>query len=229
MDPAIEILAVHGWGFDGRSWDALSRIVDDGARFRRYDRGYFGSPRVVSWQAGSGTARVLFIHSMGLVFCEELVSRADVIVCFGAFRSFHPDDPDARRRSRRILARMRTRLAREPLSVLRAFHERCGVWSPARPARERDVDVALLDRDLARLDTGPLPVEALARSREIHLLHGERDEIVGRAEALRLAEALGAGAVVRSIPRAGHALPLTHPRECWDRLRPHLSRLGRGG
>ena len=78
-------------------------------------------------------------------------------------------------------------------------------------------------RDLQLLQESVLELAAIPAATRVLILHGRRDRVVPveRAEEL---SALLPNSALTIVAEAGHALPLTHPRACWE----HVERAWRG-
>ncbi len=206
----VDVVAQHGWGFGAGCWDRWRAILPAGFALHCPDRGYFGPVATVAVRP-----RIVLAHSLGLHLLPPRIWGAELIAILSGFRHFHA--PCARRvaRSRRTVAQMLARLEREPAALLADFYARCGVPPDSRwPGA---IDVASLRRDLQLLQESALELAAIPAATRVLILHGRRDRVVPveRAEEL---SALRPNSVLAIVAEAGHALPLTHPRACWERV-----------
>jgi len=170
------VIALHGWGLSSATWEGWASAWAPEARVQLFERGYFASPREVSWpsevtrsaeEARSseaahsggraepgpssvpppGPSRVLLIHSMGILFASpELLAGADLLVLLASFPHFHPASEREGARSRRLLGRMRRRFPADPGGVLREFRHRCDL-----PEVDKEVTLERVGFDAARL------------------------------------------------------------------------------
>jgi len=210
----VEVLLQHGWAWDASCFSAWQSTVPGAFRLAAADRGYFGSPAL-----SPARPQLVVAHSFGLhLLAPEYLDRARLVVIIGGFRSFHPEEGAASRRSQRLIARMRQRLRREPEDLLRDFYARCFYPEESPFVAPASPDLGLLGQDLEKLDTHTLDLEPLAAVERLLLLHGSRDCIVPLERATRLHRELSASSL-QIIEGAGHALPFTHAPQCWEFIR----------
>ncbi len=74
-----------------------------------------------------------------------------------------------------------------------------------------------LRRDLQLLQESALELSAIPVAAQVLILHGSRDRVVPVERAEELGEMLPNSALA-IVAEAGHALPLTHPYACWERV-----------
>lgn len=185
------VVLVHGWGFDAGVWDTVRPLLD-GMEVRALDLGFFGTPDL----ALPETVDLAVGHSMGVLWLlTEARGRFRRLAAVNGFPRFTtaPDYPHGT--PPRMVERMASRLAQDPVAVLDAFRARCG----AGPA-EQVPDAARLAWGLDLLlrgDGRPVPSGTPA-------LAGEADPIVP-PEASR-------DAFSHCLFRpGGHLLPLSDP------------------
>ena len=231
-----DIITYHGWGFGRTCWnDWLEQFREQGHRFNTFDRGYFDKAsqaeehrptNVLSFadnavsDLGKTSQRILLLHSFGLHLCPiETIQKAEQVVIFGSFLCFHPEEPRLNRRSKRVVGKMGDRLQTHPIEVLQQFWANCYAPVSSVEKRElREVNVPLLHQDLERLNTvtieenSPL-LMALRQVPALTIIHGEADQIVPLSQGATLADAVSAPLI--TVPDAGHALPFSHPDQCW--------------
>ena len=207
----VDVVAQHGWGFGAWCWDRWRDALPAGFALHCPDRGYFG-PAV----AVAARPRIVLAHSLGLhLLSSQLCATAELIVVISGFRSFHASCARQARRSRRTVEQMLARLEREPAALLADFYARCG--APPDRRWPRAVDVGGLRRDLQLLQESALELSAIPVAAQVLILHGSRDRVV----PVERAEELGAmlpNSALALVAEAGHALPLTHPGACWERV-----------
>ena len=143
------------------------------------------------------------------------MGTAELIVVISGFSSFHSPCDRQARRSRRTVEQMLARLEREPAALLTDFYARCGVPLDSRWTEAIDADG--LRRDLQLLQESVLELAAIPAAAQVLILHGSRDRVVPVERAEELRELLPNSALA-IVAEAGHALPLTHVRACWERV-----------
>ena len=79
------------------------------------------------------------------------------------------------------------------------------------------IDVGSLRRDLQLLQESVLELSAIPAAAQVLILHGSRDRVVPVERAEELCELLPNSALA-IVAEAGHALPMTHTRTCWERV-----------
>lgn len=212
----VDVVAQHGWGFGAGCWDRWREVLPASFALHCPDRGYFGPAATVA-----ARPRIVLAHSLGSHLLPPSLWTADLIAIISGFHRFHSPHARQVQRSRRTVELMLARLEREPAALLADFYARCG----APPARRQPkvIDAAILRRDLHLLQESVLEPAAIPAAARVLILHGRRDRVapVERAEEL---SALLPNSVLTIVEEAGHALPLTHPRACWE----HVERAWRG-
>ena len=205
---AIEVVAQHGWGFGAWCWDDWRAVMPADFALHCLDRGYFG-PATIDVPS---RPQILIVHSLGLhLLTPDLAAGAGAIVVLGGFRHFHPEDERLARRSRHAVEKMALRLGREPRALLADFYARCGM---AQARAQDELDIERLYGDLMLLQEHELDMDFLQTGVPVRIIHGAEDRIVPLAKAGQLHE-LVPGSALTVLPGAGHALPITHIRECW--------------
>ena len=206
----VDVVAQHGWGFGAWCWDRWRDVLPAGFALHCPDRGYFG-PAV----AVAARPRIVLAHSFGLHLLSPQLWVAELIVILSGFRSFHSASARQARRSRRTVEQMLVRLEREPAALLADFYARCGAPPDSRWPGAIDADG--LRRDLQLLQESVLELSAIPGTAQVLILHGSRDRVVPVERAEELREMLPNSALA-IVAEAGHALPLTHARACWERI-----------
>lgn len=206
----VNVVAQHGWGFGPGCWDRWRDVLPASFALHCPDRGYFGPASTVA-----ARPRIVLAHSLGLHLLPRRLWEAELLAILSGFRHFH--SPCARRtqRSRRTVAQMLMRLEREPAALLADFYARCD--APPDSRWLGTIDVASLRRDLQLLQENVLELAAIPAAARVLILHGRRDRVVPveRAEEL---SALLPNSEFAIVAEAAHALPLTHPKACWERI-----------
>lgn len=207
----VDVVAQHGWGFGAWCWDRWRDVLPANFALHCPDRGYFGPAVAVSVRP-----RIVLAHSLGLhLLSPQLWATAELIVIISGFRSFHSACDRQARRSRRTVEQMLVRLEREPAALLADFYARCG--SPPDSPWTGIIDADGLRRDLHLLQESVLELAAIPAAAQVLILHGSRDRVVPVERAEELRELLPNSAFA-IVAEAGHALPLTHVRACWERI-----------
>ena len=199
----MNLLFVHGWGFDRSFWQPLAALLADLPQAID-DRGYFGTPEAVS----SGGPFIAVTHSFGTmrVLAAPPAGLVGVLAINGFARfAASPDYPGV---PPRVIDRMLRRFDEAPRTVLSEFRRQCG-----GDADFGEIDAALLHEDLSRLrhDEAPLPPVPVVS------LQGTRDPLLPEAMRAQVFE----GAAVRRVDCAngGHLLPREAPEFCAAVLR----------
>ena len=207
----VDVVAQHGWGFGAWCWDRWRDVLPANFALHCPDRRYFGPAVAVEVQP-----RIVVAHSLGLhLLSPQLWATAELIVVLSGFRSFHSACARQARRSRRTVEQMLARLEREPAALLADFYARCGTPPDSRWPESIDADG--LRRDLQLLQESVLELSAIPAAAQVLILHGSRDRVVPVERAEELREMLPNSALA-IVAEAGHALPLTHARACWERV-----------
>ena len=215
----VDVVAQHGWGFGAWCWDRWRDVLPANFALHCPDLGYFGPAVAVAAQP-----RIVVAHSLGLhLLPPQLCVAAELIVVISGFRSFHSACARQARRSRRTVEQMMARLEREPAALLADFYTRCGTPSDSDSTELAEVrwpesiDADGLRRDLQLLQESVLELSAIPAAAQVLILHGSRDRVVPVERAEELREMLPNSALA-IVAEAGHALPLTHTRACWERV-----------
>ena len=206
----VDVVAQHGWGFGAWCWERWRDVLPAGFALHCPDRGYFGPAVEVA-----ARPRIVLAHSLGLHLLSPQLWVAELIVVMSGFRSFHSPCIRQARRSRRTVEQMLARLEREPAALLADFYARCGAPSDSRWPGAIGADS--LRRDLQLLQESVLELSAIPAAAQVLILHGSRDRVVPVERAEELRELLPNSALA-IVAEAGHALPLTHVRTCWERV-----------
>lgn len=209
----LDILAFHGWGFDSGFWKNWPKLLPSSVRFNAADRGYFLNKKSPEFLSDS-SHKVLFLHSFGLHWCPiDLLEESTCIVIFNSFKDFHSNDE---KRSKEILRSMLSELEHHPKKVLKKF------WQNAfYPHKEKNLpgfkfDKKLLLEDLNKLNTSKIDTDQLKNGKPIISLDGGKDRILTTIQGKTFTELTEGNAVYHFIKEAGHALPATHPNDCWS-------------
>jgi len=212
----IELILVHGWGFESGCWEDWQKLAGLQLTEQPYERGYFGRRNQLESLPPPQGRRVVVAHSLGAHFLTpELLAKTELLVLVASFGQYHDGFTD-QRRSRATTEAMRRKVIRSPLMVVADFHTRCG-YKTAFIADSSTFNTDLLAADLELLDQHRIDAKILANIPKVLLLHGGNDEInpISNSELLR--DALP-GSVLKVHPDAPHALPFTHSNWCIDAI-----------
>lgn len=222
MDDRTEFLAFHGWAFDRHCWDSWKGTVPGGCKFKSFDRGYFNGVQNVNFSENS-SARIIFTHSYGLHMCPpELLGRADLLIIFGGFLTFHPQAARFRRRSRLVLQQMIKQFQDTPGAVLKEFWNNTYHPRPAPDFEPDEFNRGRLLNDLRSLNESKLETGSLKMPGKICILHGSRDGIVPKAKGRELYNKFRDKGSYFEVKEAGHALPFTHMEQSWNFIKPKI-------
>ncbi|MDB5697427.1 MAG: bioH [Alphaproteobacteria bacterium] len=207
MTTDLTLLFVHGWGFDASFWRPLRQALGYQPSIAA-DLGDFGAPH---WPKVPGPV-IAIGHSLGaLLLLREPPLDCRALIAINGFDHFTQCD-DAPGVAPRIVDRMLDKFDMEPRKVLSEFHQRCGEDGPlGRPDRRR------LREHLALLRDADERSRSAAWQPPIFSLQGGCDPILPVAAHDQLFAR--AGHVTRFVhPSGGHALPLSDPSWCVDRI-----------
>lgn len=157
---------------------------------------------------------ILVCHSLGIhLVPQPLIRLADMVVIISGFAHFHGKTAADGRFSKRHIQRMRSRLAVEPVQLIRDFHRDCDYLESTIDCEA--VSTSLLAADLQILDESRLKQAHCQEWPPTLLIHGQDDRIVLPQRAEELAT-LPTFSQLRIIEGAGHGIPFTKPRLCLD-------------
>jgi pimeloyl-[acyl-carrier protein] methyl ester esterase len=213
----LQVIAMHGWGRDARTWDPWQRATTSlGWRWQTGERGYGRfSPRIPGWpEHASGTRRLVIGRSLGPHMVPvDVFRRADIVVLLASFATFVPPGREGRR-TRAALAGMAACLEDEirARAMLEAFTAR--IVEPQSPdlLPTGPLDGALDEDNRSRLrqdldllaKCDGLP-SGFPRSARVLIVEAEEDRIVEPKARRMLREALPEAEVI-TLPGVGHAL-----------------------
>lgn len=215
MESKIEILAFHGWGFDSTFWNPWKEVLPNDILLKPADRGYFGGEFKPEFSENAHN-KILFLHSFGVHWCPiELFLKADFIIIFNGFNSFHPLDRREKSKSKKVLSLMVKQFKTNPKMVLNAFHKNCFYPSTHSQHELNWMNTTRLKTDLASLHKTRLkfPKEF---STDWVILDASKDKIVpgSRGEELSVPGSTN----YCNFEEFGHALPVVNILDCWSYL-----------
>ncbi|MEX0721312.1 MAG: hypothetical protein WD059_11630 [Balneolaceae bacterium] len=212
----MEIIAYHGWGFGSDFWNPWKDLLPREVIFKTAGRGYFFEeikPRF----SNSESPKILFLHSFGLHWCPpKQIERADCIVIFNGFRTFHPEEEPAKTMSERVLRKMISGFKKDPQKVLSEFWKNTFHPFEASYKNTSEIDSSLLLKDLELLDSSRFNTASFQDGKPIISIDGGRDKILGKPRGKEFTELTKRDAVYHFIQEAGHSLPATFASDCWS-------------
>lgn len=198
----MNLLFVHGWGFDASIWQSVADRLDQWA-CAFVERGYFGEAHIPEMSEPF----VLVAHSFGAMWALRNVSpNCRGLVAVNGFDCFAAR-PDFTGVPSRLLDRMIAQFDQEPKAVVGEFRRRCGASAPCG-----EPDVARLRDDLLAMRDVDCRAETARVGWPILSLQGTDDPIL--PPAMREAVFASASQAERKTFEGGHLLPLTVPDFC---------------
>jgi len=217
MHLPLDVLAMHGWGRDARTWDDWTNATQPlGWQWQTGERGYGDlPPRVPGWpDPSNGARRLVMGRSLGPhLVPAEVLRKADAVVLMASFAQFVPPGRPGRR-VRAALAGMAACLEDEAKArtMLRNFLLKVASPQSAELLRAGPADGPLdgnnrarLRKDLALLECCSGLPDGFPRDAKVLIVEAGQDQIV-EPEARAMLRAALPGADVISLPDAGHAL-----------------------
>ncbi|MGB8275008.1 MAG: alpha/beta hydrolase [Alphaproteobacteria bacterium] len=213
MSGSCCLALVHGWGSDDQVWEPLRTLLPD-MEIETFDLGFFGRPRRPEM---ASRERVIAVgHSLGFLWLlHERPWGWRALISIGGFSRFTraPDFPEGV--EDRILSRMTARLREDPARVVEEFRERCGCPGHGLPPH---LDTERLGQGLGWLAEWD-ERDALAAERcPVLALFAYDDAVVPPMLSERVFASRRSTVVGRS-DHGGHALPVTRPEWCAERIR----------
>lgn len=199
MTAQMELVLVHGWGFHGGIWKALSERLSD-RHHGLVDLGFVrdGPKGIGTWPDNA----VYVGHSFGLLWLlKHGPKNMRGLVSIAGFDCFHIHGDTV------ALADMKAGLERNPGAQMRSFWRACGLDKPIEPATP---DPATLKAGLDWLGAWDARAERAALDCPILALGSADDAIVPGP----MSEAVWQGQDLRMRETGGHGLPLTEPDWC---------------
>ena len=158
-----------------------------------------------------------------------------MLVIFNGFQTLHPTEGKPQRYSQRVLKQMIQQCTKDPKQVLREFYQNTYDPIPVPESLKSELDQKLpnlqqdlLVQDLQALDHCCLEFDVdlnLKNLRRLVRLQGTVDRIVPVSQKQKIALPVEGEILLNLIPDAGHALPFSHFRHCWNALEPLFSLL----
>lgn len=204
----IEFILQHGWGLSAACWDSWVEILKKDNIVSVPDRGYFGN-RLDIDSFKTDNIKVLVSHSFGLyLFPETALKQADFLVIISGFTRFHPEDAREKRRSSMLMRFMRKKVELEPEKLLIDFYN----GHDLRGKFDLAPDSKILSEDLRAIDEDEPDMASIGRIKNILIVQGGEDRVVGRSRADYLRNRLPQSKLA-FFKDGDHALPFTSPNE----------------
>ena len=213
-----DIIFVHGWGEDSRIWEGLAKCLS-GYNHHFIDLGFIGEESENDSKAQTAVpisdSAIFVSHSLGTLWILnhiplEKISALAAINGFGRFTDFAGND---------VLKIMAKSLQRNKILQLEMFWKNCNFPENMQQMYKPMLNGNVLSQGLEWLSTwdqyGKLQ-ELIARGVPVLSLGGEKDKILPPNIMRTHWENLGVNLVMNE--QAGHALPLTHPEWCAEKI-----------
>jgi pimeloyl-[acyl-carrier protein] methyl ester esterase len=198
----VELVFIHGWGFDTRFWDALAAQIPQ-FRQSRLNLGFFDEAPLTP--VSDPQSKILVGHSLGFIYGMKQGGWKRWIA-INAFPRFVTTATQTGCIPTANLREMRARLQREPAKTLQGFYKMIGAMPVAgtpNTGRLRDGLDELRDGDITGI-LSTLDVPGL-------VLVGAEDPLVPKVVSREL------GSFARNFmlhEKGGHLLPQTDPSWC---------------
>jgi pimeloyl-[acyl-carrier protein] methyl ester esterase len=134
----VELVFIHGWGFDARFWNDLAPLLPPASQ-QRVDLGFFGAPRSLE---ANGSPQILIGHSLGFMHGITIGKNWKGWIAINGFARFP---------NKAQLAPMKERLKKNPPATLREFYRHIGA-----PPVTGKADVKRLEAGLDELKEGDI-------------------------------------------------------------------------
>jgi len=198
----MKLVFAHGWSFDAAFWHPLHQAL--------------GQPEAVFLERGYGSAPaftalpedpfIMIGHSAGVLWAlTRDLSSCRGVIAFNGFSRFSQSEDFASGTPKRVLTRMRSRLACATLETITQFRQQ---FEPFLPC-DTMLDKQALEAGLTELLETDGREAARGWGRALTAIHGAQDELVSTA----MHEASFPEAT-RHVMEGGHLLPVTAPHAC---------------
>jgi pimeloyl-[acyl-carrier protein] methyl ester esterase len=199
----MELVFIHGWGFDARFWDALGALLPKYEK-RRVDFGYFGTPAPIPTSPDS----ILIGHSLGFLHGIRQKQGWRGWVAINSFRRFLRTDTQAGCASDAELRELKIGLSADPARALDTFYDRIEA-----PVPEGMPDLERLRAGLEELRYGDISGTLEQMDARGLVLASRNDPLVSPKVSEALCASVRHGEL-RWHETGGHALPLRDPDWC---------------
>jgi pimeloyl-[acyl-carrier protein] methyl ester esterase len=230
--PPTQVIAMHGWAGDSRSWEPFAAAAEPlGWQWITPNRGYGSQPpRAAAWDPGCGASgqcprRVVIAHSLGPhLLPAAVLAEADAVVLLASFGRFVPEGREGRRLETALAGMAQALAGEDATPLLRQFLAEAAAPQtldqlPSTildgPLPEQGRERLLADLDLLASRRG-LPAALPAAVPCLIVEAGADRIVVPEAQALLRQER--PGAQVLTYPEAGHCLlgtPLARDVIAW--------------
>jgi pimeloyl-[acyl-carrier protein] methyl ester esterase len=204
----MQLVFIHGWGFEARFWDALAALLP-GYKYRRIDLGFFGE---AADDIHDGAPSILVGHSLGFLYGINRYKNWAGWIAINSFSRFVATDSKAGCVNTAALRTMRKKLPNDPQDTLAEFYALIGATaSPAKAAPRVERLCEGLD-ELRDSDIGG----ALAAAAKPGLALAARNDPlvpVAASEALQVPHAR-----LYWHPDGGHLLPQSAAPWCAEKM-----------
>jgi pimeloyl-[acyl-carrier protein] methyl ester esterase len=208
----MELVFVHGWGFDAGFWDALCPHLAE-FRQQRVDLGFFGPPAA---EKPSEHPCVLIGHSLGFVHALRRRQHYTRWVAINSFARFVRDASPSNRKSRGQVRDLRRQLAANPEKTMRAFYHTLGVKPMIGPA-----DVSRLTEGLNELLAADVTETLASLDVPGLILASRKDPLIPIAVSEGLEHSAKRGRILWH-DTANHIIPQSDPGWCASAIRAFL-------
>lgn len=214
MNNGVQLVAMHGWCGDRRSWDPwLASWASHGWRWSCGERGYGDAePCTPAWDGEPGL-KLVIAHSLGPhLLPPALLAEADAVVLLTSFGRFVPEGRSGRAVRAALDAMARELAGDDPQGMLRTFLSRVAAPEPAASLQATPADGRLNASGLQRLSddlsliasSSDLPA-GFPMQAPVLLVQAAADQIVPPESRQALQERLPQADVV-TLAHAGHGL-----------------------
>lgn len=214
MTSALQLIAMHGWCGDSRSWESWQPLWQQrGWRWRCGERGYGDRPaHAPVWDEGDGLKLVL-AHSLGPhLLAAEVLAAADAVVLLTSFGRFVPEGRGGRPLQAALAGMARELAGPDPGAMLQTFLQQVAAPDSGerlQPSPGREPLSASgrqrLQQDLERIVHSQGLPQGFPTGARVLLLQAGRDQIVAPETRRDLEQRLPQADVVH-FAGAGHGL-----------------------
>ncbi|NVN05509.1 biotin synthase [Asaia spathodeae] len=198
----MKLVFIHGWSFDASFWRPLHQALNQpDALF--HDRGYGGAPAPIALPE---EPYFLIGHSAGVLWAlTRSLPACRGIIAFNGFSRFSQSEDFAPGIPKRVVTRMRSRLASAPEETVTQFRRQFEPFLPCAAT----LDKQALETGLTELLDSDGRDRAREWGRALTAIHGEQDPLISTA----MHEASFPEAT-RLVMEGGHLLPVIAPHAC---------------
>ena len=162
------------------------------------------------------SADTAIVHSFGLhLVPEEVFSHLKLLCILNGFENLL-EAGNRSKKQKTLLEKMMHQFSENPISVMEKFYR--NVYFPDLPPEKavlQTPDVPLLLQDLKNMIYRPFHAKLLEKIPSVLILHGKKDRIISWRHAQNLHLRIH-GSRLFLFENAGHSLPFSHAKECWE-------------